>query len=62
MLTNNIDIDNRLINGQIGTAFQVKYNIQRKVETVYVKFDDELTRVKQMHLDPFAFSNNCASK
>ena len=41
MLTTNIDIQDRLINGQMGTIRKVKFNvIYNKPQTVYVEFDD----------------------
>ena len=42
MLTNNVDISDRLINGQIGTVEQILVNeVSQKPTIVYVKFDDE---------------------
>ena len=42
MLTNNVDISDRLINGQIGTVAQILVNeVSQKLTSVYVKFDDE---------------------
>ena len=42
MLTNNVDISDRLINGQIGTVARILVNeISQKPTIVYVKFDDE---------------------
>ena len=43
MLTSNIDVSDRLINGQLGTVAKISVNeISRKPTIVYVKFDDEL--------------------
>ena len=42
MLTNNIDISDRLINGQLGTVARVLVNeVTQKPTIVYIKFDDE---------------------
>ena len=42
MLTSNIDIADRLINGQLGTVVRVDINqTQQTPSTVYVKFDDD---------------------
>ena len=42
MLTTNIDVEDRLINGQIDTVVKIKLNaISSKPEVIYVKFDDE---------------------
>ena len=42
MLTNNVDICDRLINGQLGTVARILVNeMTQNPSTVYVKFDDE---------------------
>ena len=42
MLTNNIDISDRLINGQLGTVARILVNeVTQKPTIVYIKFDDE---------------------
>ena len=42
MLTNNVDISDRLINGQIGTVTRILVNeVSQKPSIVYIKFDDE---------------------
>ena len=58
MLTNNIDIKDRLINGQLGTVFETKYDSQGQVETVYVKFNDQKAGLQRMHSDSYALQNN----
>ena len=41
MLTNNIDIADRLINGQLGTVVKIEVNHNNKKPTIiYIKFDD----------------------
>ncbi|XP_068724248.1 uncharacterized protein [Montipora capricornis] len=41
MLTNNIDISDRLINGQLGTVVRIEVNQNNKKPTIiYIKFDD----------------------
>ena len=46
IMTTNVDIDDRLINGQIGTV--KKFNIMNgKVETISVQFDDVKAGLKQ---------------
>ena len=43
MLTSNVDISDRLINGQLGTVARIVVNeISQKPIIIYVKFDDEL--------------------
>ena len=40
MLTTNVDVEDRLINGQIGTVVKIKMNrVSSKAEMIYVKFD-----------------------
>ena len=39
MLTSNLDIDDRLVNGLVGTVKQIKYK-NNEVSVVYVKFDN----------------------
>ena len=39
MLTSNLDIDDRLVNGLVGTVKQIKYK-NNEVSVVYVKFND----------------------
>ncbi|XP_057297639.1 uncharacterized protein LOC130628671 [Hydractinia symbiolongicarpus] len=40
MLTSNVDIEDRLINGQVGTVKKVVSNTEGNVVKIYVKFDD----------------------
>ena len=43
MLTSNVDVSDRLINGQLGTVARIVVNeISQKPIIIYVKFDDEL--------------------
>ena len=39
MLTSNLEIDDRLVNGLVGTVKQIKYK-NNEVSVVYVKFND----------------------
>ena len=39
MLTSNLDIDDRLVNGLVGTVKQIKYK-NNEVIVAYVKFSD----------------------
>ena len=42
MLTTNLDVEDRLINGQIGTVLEIKNNrVSCKPEVIHVKFDDQ---------------------
>ena len=50
MLTSNLDIDDRLVNGLAGTAKQMKFK-NNEVTTVYVKFNDDNAGRKAMQSD-----------
>ena len=41
MLTTNINIQDRLINGQMGTVVKIDVNISNEPTILYIKFDDE---------------------
>ena len=51
MLTSNIDVPDKLSNGEIGKVFHIKVDNNRKVTKIYITFDDENT-------DNFASHNN----
>lgn len=55
MLVTNIDIEDRLINGQLGTIIHIVLRNER-VEVVYVKFDDEKAGLKLQKKDQYANS------
>ena len=57
MLTVNIDIEDRLINGQVGLVAHIEI-INNAVKKVYVKFDDCTAGRKRMSLNVFARQNN----
>jgi len=52
-LTTNIDIDDRLVNGQLGTVKHIKV-LNRRCEKVYVLFDDAKAGNKRKNADDFA--------
>ena len=41
MLTTNINIQDHLINGQMGTVIKIDINTNNEPNVLYVKFDDE---------------------
>ena len=57
MLTVNIDIEDRLINGQVGEVSYIEMSCN-KVKKVYVKFDDCRAGRKRMSLNVLARQNN----
>lgn len=56
MLTTNIDISDRLINGQIGTIRHIK-TTGNSVEKIYVQLDDDRAGLKARNTDNLAKSN-----
>ena len=57
MLTSNLDIDERLVNGLVGTAKQIKYKLN-EVRVVYVTFNDDNAGRKVMQSDLKARQDN----
>ena len=57
MLTTNVDISDRLTNGQLGTIIGFKLYQNNKVETTYTKFDDQQVglNAKRQSADPLAY-------
>lgn len=55
MLVTNIDIEDRLINGQLGTVLHFSSRINR-VEIIYVKFDDNTAGMTLQSKDRYAVS------
>ena len=59
MLTVNIDIADRLINGQIGTVKHISCNnINGHIVKVYIKFDHAQAGLKKIDTDPFGKNTN----
>ena len=40
MLATNINIEDRLINGQMGTIVKIGVNVKNDLPVLYIKFDD----------------------
>ena len=57
MLTVNIDLQDRLVNGQLGTVMHITGNSQG-ISKIYFKFDDTRAGVKAMHADVFGKQNS----
>ena len=58
MLTSNIDVPDKLSNGQIGTVFYVKVDCFC-IKKIYIKFDDETAGLKKIGTNVFAKNNKC---
>ena len=57
MLISNLDIDDRLVNGLVGTVKQIKYK-NNEVSVVYVKFKDNNAGREAMQSDVTARQHN----
>ena len=57
MLTSNLDIDDRLVNGLVGTVKQIKYK-NNEVSVVHVKFNDNNAGREAMQSDVTAQQHN----
>ena len=61
ILTTNLNIDDRLINGQMGTVSKIKYNdASQKPQVIYIKFDNESARLETIRKsgDLYAMENH----
>ena len=59
MLTSNIDVLDKLSNGQIGTVFHIKLDSNQAVTKIYIKFDDYSAGLKRIGTDKFGRQKNC---
>ena len=57
MLAMNVDIEERLINGQVWTVNHCRKNQHGQITIMYVKFDDEKTGIKKMNSNHFSKTN-----
>ena len=53
-LTVNVDLQDRLVNGQLGTVKHIVLNSQNNVSKMYINFDDCKAGLKKMNTDNFA--------
>ena len=53
MLTVNIDLQDRLVNGQLGTVKYIRTDSGRNVSKIYITFGDSKAGLKQMTSDAF---------
>ena len=54
MLTMNIDLQDRLINGQLRTVKHIAINDQRNISKIFIKFDDSKAGLKRVSMDRLA--------
>ena len=57
MITANIDVLEKLTNGQIGTVFHIQVDNNHNVTMIYLKFEDQTIGKKLMDFDHFAKRN-----
>ena len=53
MLTVNIDLQDRLVNGKLGTVKCIRTDSERKISKIYIRFDDSKAGLKRMKSDAF---------
>ena len=54
MLTVNLDLSDRLVNGQLGTVKHISKNLNAEVTKVQIKFDDAGAGQNEINKDTFA--------
>ena len=54
MLTMNVDLQDRIINGQFGAMKHIAINDQRNISKIYIKFDDSKAGLKRISIDSLA--------
>ena len=54
MLTVNVDLSDRLVNGQLGTVKHISKNLKGEATKIYIKFDDAGAGQKKVNKDTFA--------
>uniref|UniRef100_A0A7M5V9S6 ATP-dependent DNA helicase n=2 Tax=Clytia hemisphaerica TaxID=252671 RepID=A0A7M5V9S6_9CNID len=58
LISKNIDITDRLVNGQVGTVMGFKFNSINKISGIYVKLDDTKAGKKGSNLDQVCRENS----
>ena len=58
MLTSNIDVSDKLCNGQIGTIHPLKQDSNGNVTTIYLKMDDESAGLQAIRSDTYGSQHN----
>ena len=53
LLTVNIDLENRLVNGQLGAIKHISLNIHSNVTKIYIKFDDCKAGLEEINTNTF---------
>ena len=58
MLTSNIDVSDKLCNGQIGTIHHLKQDSNSNVTTIYLKMNDESANLQAIRSDTYVSQHN----
>ena len=58
MITSNIDVEDKLCNGQMGTVEYVKLDNERKVTRIYLKMDEDDIGIRAKNSDSYGRMNN----
>eukprot|EP00111_Clytia_hemisphaerica_P007571 TCONS_00022004-protein len=58
LISKNIDIADRLVNGQVGTVMRFKFHCNNKISGFYVKLDDVTAGKKGSNFDSVCRENN----
>ncbi|XP_066925556.1 uncharacterized protein [Clytia hemisphaerica] len=58
MVTSNIDVEDKLCNGQIGTIQYIKFDTERKVKRIYLKMESDDIGIKAKTNDTYGRANN----
>ena len=61
MLTVNIDLQDRLVNGQLGTIKHISTDKQGNVAKIYIKFDGSITGAKKSKFRSFGKKKQLSS-
>ena len=57
MLTSNIDVTDKLNNGQMGRVYSFKFDLNGNIVKIYLKMDDETAGLRAMNSDTYAYQN-----
>ena len=58
MLTTNINVEDKLCNGQIGVIRHIKYDSTNRPNKIYLQMEDEGVGIRTMQTDSYARNNN----
>ena len=59
MITQNISVGDRIVNGQVGVIVHIKFKHDSQPEVIYIKLDDDKAGLEAKRTDAYAMENNC---